>query len=780
MGLTMNKLIRLCLLSVFLVLTTSAQAQIIAPAAGLIESANPHYYYDRETAFVLNYVIDDQFGGVLLAVDEVGTPYGQIDTVVWGVPPERPLFGTDKSLVGQATCIRYFIAEYQRISGSGVGVAGINALLEPGTPRLTSAASLLSYARTCADFVNDNLIIDDAPPGDFVIPDVYDNTTWNGNRPNRNDALIPNMLYYWSMTSRNADNRFIDDTDPRYGVSAERSESGVAWSIAELALLMRDAGVGGWQTYRDAALGWWNWQLTADDPPPYNGQNINNISTARDIFRPALGMTLTRLTGDASYRTAAEAQLNAALGTGSSPSGLGASIFSLADNTYIAGFGRGVAFSQHDQTFAAPLADRDQWWDFGNFPIFQGGTVYLDPGSQPAFNAGNLNIPFAHFAGRELMAGVLRSYWFFHTYGPNTQMPYATGMADVEAVSQAVADHWFLLNETLWDDATGYASWIESTSGEVYKPCFSAGTDIPIADWLAPVIGDKVHTLNPDNSALVEVSGVRDEDFAYMSWSFRGSGVAADVGVEVVYSFDNGATWETLTAVRDPASGSFFATIPPSDPGIRVFYYATARDRFNNRTAFPEGSEIWDNTGQTISRNTAVAQFYGPEGEPGVPGEPGVSAEPGVVSFASGGDFDIVKLANPPFALPGQDITWTISVSNNSDAAAPVSFVDQVPDSLIVLSANASVGNVSISGNSVSFSLDSLAPGSRVTVTIATRVRDSMRPPYVIENRVGDAVARVLSITTLPATGETPVWRQPLIVALTVGSLISIFYFIRR
>jgi hypothetical protein len=68
----------------------------------------------------------------------------------------------------------------------------------------------------------------------------------------------------------------------------------------------------------------------------------------------------------------------------------------------------------------------------------------------------------------------------------------------------------------------------------------------------------------------------------------------------------------------------------------------------------------------------------------------------------------------------------------------------------------------------VLFEIPVLGPGESVTVTIESRVRDTVRTPFVITNEVcmqtgspaaqGCSSATVLSVTALPQTGETPLW----------------------
>jgi len=127
----------------------------------------------------------------------------------------------------------------------------------------------------------------------------------------------------------------------------------------------------------------------------------------------------------------------------------------------------------------------------------------------------------------------------------------------------------------------------------------------------------------------------------------------------------------------------------------------------------------------------------------------------------------IVKLVNPAFAQPGEAVTWTIIVSNPHDQPLTnVGFTDAMPGELVVLGASSTDGSVTVSGNTVSFFIDTLAPNSEVTVTIQTQLRDDVETPFIVLNTAtldspysGAASAQVVSAAELPATGETPLWR---------------------
>lgn len=136
---------------------------------------------------------------------------------------------------------------------------------------------------------------------------------------------------------------------------------------------------------------------------------------------------------------------------------------------------------------------------------------------------------------------------------------------------------------------------------------------------------------------------------------------------------------------------------------------------------------------------------------PGDPGEPTLSFPP-----------NIAKSVAPPFGAPGTTHTWTIQVQNPHDRDINnVAVSDPVPSQLTILSTSASAGNVSVSGQVVYWSIETMNPGQTVTITIQTRVNGNVAVPFIIENTatlengyIGSASARILSAGGLPATGE--------------------------
>lgn len=129
------------------------------------------------------------------------------------------------------------------------------------------------------------------------------------------------------------------------------------------------------------------------------------------------------------------------------------------------------------------------------------------------------------------------------------------------------------------------------------------------------------------------------------------------------------------------------------------------------------------------------------------------------------GESDVTKDVNPYFALAGDRVTWTITLRNSTNISQDlVGFDDSIPANLTVISVSASDGTVSVNGQVVVFRLDTLAPNQVVTVEIVTRINPDTAMPFIIDNSLSrDISARVISVSILPSTGETPLWRNRLL-----------------
>lgn len=112
---------------------------------------------------------------------------------------------------------------------------------------------------------------------------------------------------------------------------------------------------------------------------------------------------------------------------------------------------------------------------------------------------------------------------------------------------------------------------------------------------------------------------------------------------------------------------------------------------------------------------------------------------PGVLPPGTGpstrGRLVINKQVTPPFAQPGQNVTWNITVSNiGAGTANNIVINDTMPNQLEIISTSATFGTVTQTGQSISFSIPSLGPGSSATATIVTRVRANVSVPFSISN----------------------------------------------
>lgn len=118
--------------------------------------------------------------------------------------------------------------------------------------------------------------------------------------------------------------------------------------------------------------------------------------------------------------------------------------------------------------------------------------------------------------------------------------------------------------------------------------------------------------------------------------------------------------------------------------------------------------------------------------------------------------------------LPGEQVTWVTTVSNDGGAAGNnIVLVDVLRPELRIDSATTDRGTVNINGQTVTVVIPTLAPGERVEFRIVTTILSSP-VSGILENTVsiaGSGVSAsanvpVVRVTSLPATGQTPWWRM--------------------
>ncbi|NTU83409.1 MAG: DUF11 domain-containing protein [Chloroflexales bacterium] len=107
------------------------------------------------------------------------------------------------------------------------------------------------------------------------------------------------------------------------------------------------------------------------------------------------------------------------------------------------------------------------------------------------------------------------------------------------------------------------------------------------------------------------------------------------------------------------------------------------------------------------------------------PPTPTASPEPLVLA-----DPSITKSVSPSTANVGDNVEYTIRVTNiGGSTATDVVVEDTLPSIMTIVSASASRGEVSVSGQTVRVTIGELAPGETVTVTVRARLTAAPVPP---------------------------------------------------
>ena len=562
-------------------------------------TATPSYYYDRETAYLINFAIDKTNGGIYTATSSSGAIVDLSGLLLWNGTAPSGTMSSVKTTSAQAVGILYFIREYQRTKE--VGITDVNAQITATGDKVTTPLEFLTkWAKNLADF---------AIGGEKFKMSPSAQSAMGGNA---------NKLYYYGKTDANGSNGTPDGTG-----GAGTPESLLPWALSELALVMKDAGVSStvYQPYIDEAVKWWVWRKNTATATSFGWGQNTQYGAGRDVYYGALGLTLYELTNTAEYKTGpgnmadgkplgATPYMYAALGSAGSNANLGnPPSYAIQDGAYVAGFARGICYAKSEQRPALGLtaySDRQPWQEFGFGPLYERGNSYpvydINSPTELTSLGETTSGAFQHFKGRELFAGVMRTLWFNYSFDVNGGLFYASNGSNpnwpndfTTATSGAMAkEYWDFCNTQFWDNTTGVAAWVENTDAPKYKPCFSGGVEVPIADWKAPTINGKSDNWTAGNNATVSITGVVDSNWNYLTWKFDNSGVSL---VEVVYSKDNGATWTTLPASL--VSGSnYSAVIPAADvtaahtAGFHLYYFIRAKDAYANYSVNPVGAQV--------------------------------------------------------------------------------------------------------------------------------------------------------------------------------------------
>ncbi len=132
-------------------------------------------------------------------------------------------------------------------------------------------------------------------------------------------------------------------------------------------------------------------------------------------------------------------------------------------------------------------------------------------------------------------------------------------------------------------------------------------------------------------------------------------------------------------------------------------------------------------------------------------------------------DLVVIKRADPTQVEPGDEVTFTIEVTNRGQTGAiNVQVIDDVHEDLEILEVTTTQGIARVEGQRVIVDIGVIGQDFVVTVVIHTRVREDVSTPKTIENVVlarsdncNDPSARVVITVVgppLPPTGGLSTW----------------------
>lgn len=153
------------------------------------------------------------------------------------------------------------------------------------------------------------------------------------------------------------------------------------------------------------------------------------------------------------------------------------------------------------------------------------------------------------------------------------------------------------------------------------------------------------------------------------------------------------------------------------------------------------------------------------------PDEPGPSASDPAIS----------KAGSPLAGTVGEEIVWTIWVTNPHSEAIPALFVnDPLPEMFDITGVTTTQGTATVTGQVVSVAIGTLAPGQVVTITITSVVNENAAAGQACNTATGNNTRATGCVTLfpdgLPDTGARPVkawWILPGAGALLAGVMIA-------
>lgn len=117
----------------------------------------------------------------------------------------------------------------------------------------------------------------------------------------------------------------------------------------------------------------------------------------------------------------------------------------------------------------------------------------------------------------------------------------------------------------------------------------------------------------------------------------------------------------------------------------------------------------------------------------------------------------ITKHGEPEEALPGEEVTFTLEVTNQGQQSAwGVVVTDVIAEYLEILEVTTTQGTVTIEGQTVKVEIGVVGPGFVVEIVISTRVREDTPAPLDVENAALLTSPNGGDRTMLPVTIHIP------------------------
>ena len=145
----------------------------------------------------------------------------------------------------------------------------------------------------------------------------------------------------------------------------------------------------------------------------------------------------------------------------------------------------------------------------------------------------------------------------------------------------------------------------------------------------------------------------------------------------------------------------------------------------------------------------------------------------------------ITKSSDPAEGAPGDDVLFTLWITNRGNTAAQdVVVTDEIEEYLDILDATTNYGTVTVEGQLVTVNIGTLDAGQTVIVLISARINDLAPPNTSIENLAILTSSNSETVTSnivtvdvpggLPVTGATRTWDMGLAIGLLIGGVLSL------